>query len=209
MRSDGVTPCGKAALKGMEVCYTHGGASNQAQKTARQRLQEAADPAAVELIELALRSPDPKVRRAACIGILDRSGFGPSSTTKVGFDDPHSPGEELAKLCGVPAWQIDGYIAHDAADLAQRIRPDILAAAAAIGAQLAGSTATPTMAPPAAPTAPYAAPIPPPVPLTAPMAPVAVAAPVAVPGAESGADLLDLADLDLDGEDAEEEEGLG
>lgn len=65
-------PCGKHALKGATVCASHGGSAPQVRAAAMQRLLAAADPVAAELVRLATKSEDEKVRLAACRDLLDR-----------------------------------------------------------------------------------------------------------------------------------------
>jgi hypothetical protein len=72
-RTDGAE-CQAYAIKGSNVCRVHGGSAPQVRRTARERLLEAADPAAAELVELALRAEDPRVRLAAVRDLLDRAG---------------------------------------------------------------------------------------------------------------------------------------
>lgn len=76
--------CRKAPMAGGLRCRLHGGASPQAKRTARQRLDALREPAIVELGRI-LRSPDAddatKVR--AAIAVLDRTGLGPSSHIEV------------------------------------------------------------------------------------------------------------------------------
>ena len=72
--SDGSgTLCSRWAIRGGTVCPMHGASAPQVREAARRRLLEAADPAAAELVRLALDSPDDRVRLAACRDILDRA----------------------------------------------------------------------------------------------------------------------------------------
>jgi HEAT repeat protein len=61
----------------------HGGKSPNAQRSAKRRLLEAADPAAATLVDL-LKDDDPHIRERAARAILDRAGYGPSSSVDVG-----------------------------------------------------------------------------------------------------------------------------
>ena len=70
--------CRKAAMLGQRVCRSHGGASPQAQRGARRRLDVAADPAAAKLVKM-LDDADPAIRSRVAIAILDRSGHHPRS----------------------------------------------------------------------------------------------------------------------------------
>jgi hypothetical protein len=73
------TPCTNPPVKGAVVCRMHGGAAPQVRRAARQRLLEAADPAAARLVQL-LDSDDEAIAVRAATALLDRSGHGPSST---------------------------------------------------------------------------------------------------------------------------------
>lgn len=64
--------CGNDAMKGTHVCRMHGGSAPQVRAAAMQRLLAAADPVAAELVRLATRSDDEKIRLAACRDLLDR-----------------------------------------------------------------------------------------------------------------------------------------
>jgi hypothetical protein len=77
-RRDGA-PCTNPPVKGALVCRMHGGAAPQVKRAARQRLLEAADPAAARLVQL-LDSDDEAIAVRAATALLDRSGHGPSST---------------------------------------------------------------------------------------------------------------------------------
>lgn len=65
--------CGRWAIRGGNVCPMHGASAPQVREAARRRLLEAADPAAAELVRLALDSLDDRVRLQACRDILDRA----------------------------------------------------------------------------------------------------------------------------------------
>jgi hypothetical protein len=62
----------------------HGGKAPLVQKKARERLLEAADPAAAKLAEL-IDSDDEAVALRAAMALLDRSGHGPT-TKQVNVD---------------------------------------------------------------------------------------------------------------------------
>lgn len=62
------------------MCEIHGGKAPQVQKAARDRLLEAADAAAARLAEL-VESPDEQIAVRAATALLDRTGYGPQSTT--------------------------------------------------------------------------------------------------------------------------------
>lgn len=74
--------CKKAAIKGGTVCGTHGGSAPQVKRSARERLLEAADPAAARLVK-ALESVDERAAIKAAQLILDRAGIGPMSAVEL------------------------------------------------------------------------------------------------------------------------------
>lgn len=53
----------------------HGGGAPQVKKKALQRLQEAADPAAAELVRISTKADSESVRVSAIKEILDRAGY--------------------------------------------------------------------------------------------------------------------------------------
>ena len=65
--------CKKAAILGGTVCGTHGGSAPQVRNKARQRIMEAADPAAARMVEL-MASLDERISLAASRDLLDRAG---------------------------------------------------------------------------------------------------------------------------------------
>ncbi len=67
-------PCRRWPIAGGRVCATHGGRAPQVVARARLRLAEAADPAAVRLVEL-LDSEDEAAQYRAAVAILDRAGI--------------------------------------------------------------------------------------------------------------------------------------
>jgi len=73
--------CRKQAIAGGLVCDIHGGKSPGAIQGARERLRDAADPAAAELVRL-MEDPlvEAGVKLQAAKAILDRSGHGPTGT---------------------------------------------------------------------------------------------------------------------------------
>ena len=74
--------CRRAPIPGGFVCAIHGGKSPNAQRSAKRRLLEAADPAAATLVDL-LQDDDPHIRERAARAILDRAGYGPKSSVDV------------------------------------------------------------------------------------------------------------------------------
>ena len=84
-RTDG-QPCKASAIKGATVCRVHGGSAPQVRAAAQRRLLEAADPAAAELVHLALDAESPNVRLAAVRDLLDRAAVGgPEASADVGI----------------------------------------------------------------------------------------------------------------------------
>ena len=65
--------CKKAAILGGTVCGTHGGSAPQVRNKARQRIMDAADPAAARMVEL-MASLDERISLAASRDLLDRAG---------------------------------------------------------------------------------------------------------------------------------------
>lgn len=84
--SDGSRQCERWAIKGSTVCATHGGRAPQVKKSARERLLEAADPAAARLVK-ALESEDERAAIKAAQLILDRAGLGPRSAVEMSGPD--------------------------------------------------------------------------------------------------------------------------
>lgn len=77
--------CVKPAVKGGKVCKIHGGHLPNVKKAAQRRLAMAADPAAKELIYIALEKPgvEDKDRIKALLAILDRAGIGGKETIEI------------------------------------------------------------------------------------------------------------------------------
>jgi len=74
--------CLKAAICGGTVCATHGGSAPQVKRSARERLLEAADPAAARLVR-ALESEDDRAAIRAAQIILDRAGLHPTQAVEL------------------------------------------------------------------------------------------------------------------------------
>ena len=74
--------CRKAAISGGTVCATHGGGAPQVKRSARERLLEAADPAAARLVR-ALESEDERAAIRAAQIILDRAGLHPTQAVEL------------------------------------------------------------------------------------------------------------------------------
>ncbi len=80
--SDGTRRCKKTPMLGQRVCRSHGGASPQARRSARQRLMELAEPA-VEALRVALESDDIRAIIRAAVVVLDRTGHHPRQHVEV------------------------------------------------------------------------------------------------------------------------------
>ncbi|PWT80805.1 MAG: hypothetical protein C5B58_10950 [Acidobacteria bacterium] len=80
-------PCNASALAGTNVCHVHGGFAPQVKRKARERLLEAADPAAARLVWLLTHGETHAVQRAAATDILDRAGFKPSTELSLASAD--------------------------------------------------------------------------------------------------------------------------
>jgi hypothetical protein len=76
------TRCRKAAISGGTVCASHGGSAPQVKRSARERLLEAADPAAARLVR-ALESEDERAAIRAAQIILDRAGLHPTQAVEL------------------------------------------------------------------------------------------------------------------------------
>jgi hypothetical protein len=89
--------CQRPAIKGGTVCYQHGGAAEQVQKKAQERLDEMADSVTAELqqrVELLFEdldeTEDPEERvkimreaRQLWTDVLDRTDHGPTETREI------------------------------------------------------------------------------------------------------------------------------
>lgn len=77
--------CCKIRMKGAVVCRTHGGTLPSVKKAAQRRLAMAADPAAKQLIYIALKKPgvEDRDRIRAIIEILNRAGVEGKTTVEL------------------------------------------------------------------------------------------------------------------------------
>lgn len=77
-------PCGLPPIKGGTVCNKHGGSAPQVKNAARRRLNALAEPAVVVLQDiLANEKVPPRDRIRAALGVLDRTGHGPSAKVEM------------------------------------------------------------------------------------------------------------------------------
>ena len=82
--------CKKSAMLGQTVCRKHGGASPQAKKAARERLNDLVDPAIASLkrvLERAIETEDYGAVVRAANSILDRTGYHPSRAIEMSGPD--------------------------------------------------------------------------------------------------------------------------
>lgn len=74
-RQDG-HPCKAQSIRGGTVCRVHGGAAPQVRQAANLRLLQALDPAAGELVRIALNGKTERDRITAIKELFERAGFG-------------------------------------------------------------------------------------------------------------------------------------
>lgn len=86
-------PCGAFAVSGATVCRVHGGMAPQVQRKAKQRLEEAADRMAKELLGIATSAESEAVKLNAVRDALDRAGLG--AKQKVEVEVEPQPWEQL------------------------------------------------------------------------------------------------------------------
>ncbi len=76
LRNGSGTRCKKQAMKGQTVCGSHGGQAPQNKAAAARRLLESIDPAAAELVRIALKGKTERDRLTAIKELFERAGFG-------------------------------------------------------------------------------------------------------------------------------------
>ena len=79
--------CNAQAIKGGNVCRVHGGMAPQVRNAARARLLEALDPAAGELVRIALNGKQENVRVQAIKELFERAGFGEPKRLDITLTD--------------------------------------------------------------------------------------------------------------------------
>lgn len=81
-RQDG-EPCQAKAIRGGTVCRVHGGSAPQVRAAAMRRLLAAVDPAAGELVRLALHGQNEATRLNAIKELFARAGFGEADRLQI------------------------------------------------------------------------------------------------------------------------------
>ena len=79
--------CKAQAIRGATVCRVHGGMAPQVRNAARARILEALDPAAAELVRIALNAKSEQVRVQAIKELFERAGFGEPKRMDITLTD--------------------------------------------------------------------------------------------------------------------------
>lgn len=87
--------CGNPARRGTTVCDFHGAKAPQVQRKARQRIEEATDRMAVELLGIATGAESESVRLNAIRDALDRGGITAKSSAELSATREPAPWEEI------------------------------------------------------------------------------------------------------------------
>lgn len=99
LRDGSGTQCKKNALKGTNVCGSHGGSAPQVKAKAQQRLLAAADDAAAVLVQIIMDKKSPaNVRVQAIKDLLDRAGLKPVEQVEITTLDESVIDREIARL---------------------------------------------------------------------------------------------------------------
>jgi hypothetical protein len=95
--------CLRPAIDGGTVCYHHGGAAPQVKAKARQRLEEAADRMAKELLGIAEGAESESVKLAAIRDALDRAGVSAKQAVELSAatSEPKPYEELLSGITGI------------------------------------------------------------------------------------------------------------
>lgn len=87
--------CGNPARRGTNVCDFHGAKAPQVQRKARQRIEEATDRMARELLGIASGAESESVRLTAIRDALDRGGITAKSAVELSATREAAPWEEI------------------------------------------------------------------------------------------------------------------
>lgn len=107
-------PCGMWAIKGATVCRMHGGSAGQVKRKAKQRLEEAADRMAKELLNIATSAESEAVKLNAVRDALDRAGLAAKHAVEVEVDP--QPWEQVFAGIAAAARPVDGATVYGVLD---------------------------------------------------------------------------------------------